>query len=302
MPVVSIGMITFRHEQFIEQAVLGILDQKTDFPFELVILDDQSPDNTASIINHIIATHPNGNWIKYQQNASNVGVMANFINCINACSANYIALCEGDDYWTDPFKLQKQYTFLEQHPDYSGCFHQVDYYNQVTGMFHPLVSQRIPSHFTLNDLLIFGNAIPTCSIMFRRKVLLPVKTLLRSPFADYILHIENLKLGSYGYLNDKMGVYRIHEGGVHGADLLAGKNNRRVYAKEFFFWKLIIDDGLLPKKMLEGRFNQVAELALNELVNKSNKQFLKLWMIYFRYFPRNAYSYFRRKMQAQTSL
>src|SRR5690606_29715501 len=112
-PVLSVCMITYNHEAFIRKAVQGVIDQKTSFPLEFIISNDCSLDNTHVIIKEIINTYPNVGF-KYFNHASNKGMRENFIFALNECQGKYIAICEGDDFWIDPFKLQKQVEFLEQ--------------------------------------------------------------------------------------------------------------------------------------------------------------------------------------------
>ena len=117
-PIVSVVMITYNHEKYIQQAVEGVLMQQTDFPIELIIADDASPDQTEKIVTTIKKKHPNGNWIKYTRHLQNKGMTENFMWALGQAQGKYIALCEGDDYWTDPYKLQKQVDFLEANEEY----------------------------------------------------------------------------------------------------------------------------------------------------------------------------------------
>ena len=105
---VSVVMITYGHEKFIREAIEGVLMQECDFEVELILANDCSPDQTDSVIQDIIKNHPKGCWIKYIRQENNIGMMPNFIFALKQCKGKYIALCEGDDYWTDPLKLQKQ--------------------------------------------------------------------------------------------------------------------------------------------------------------------------------------------------
>ena len=115
-PLLSILSITYNHEKFIAQAIESWLMQKTDFEFEIVIGEDCSTDNTLQIIKEYQKEHPD--LIKVITSEQNVGMQANFIRTYEACQGKYIALCEGDDYWTDPLKLQKQVDFLEENENY----------------------------------------------------------------------------------------------------------------------------------------------------------------------------------------
>jgi glycosyltransferase involved in cell wall biosynthesis len=130
--MVSVDMITFGHQNYIRQAIEGVLMQETNFEFDLVIADDCSPDNTQEIVKGIIKNHPKGYRIKYFRQATNIGMNANADFAMSNCRGKYIAICEGDDYWTDPLKLQKQVDFLEANPDYGLCHTDYSRYIQNT--------------------------------------------------------------------------------------------------------------------------------------------------------------------------
>jgi glycosyltransferase involved in cell wall biosynthesis len=101
-------MITYNHESYIIQAIDGVLNQLCDCKVELILANDCSPDNTDHVVKYYLANHPNKDWVKYTRHQKNKGMMENFIWAMEQCTGNYIAICEGDDYWTDPLKLQKQ--------------------------------------------------------------------------------------------------------------------------------------------------------------------------------------------------
>lgn len=127
---VSVLMITFNHEPYIKQAIEGVLMQKCDFPIELIIGEDYSTDNTRQICEEYAL---NNNEIKLLSSNINIGVIPNLIKILQACKGKYLALCEGDDYWTDPYKLQKQVDFLEANPDYGLVHGDVNHLEQDTG-------------------------------------------------------------------------------------------------------------------------------------------------------------------------
>src|SRR5690606_16062591 len=122
-PLVSVCMITYNHELYVKQAIEGVLNQIVDFEVELVISDDKSTDSTAEKINEVINTHPNGKWIRFHSHPENKGIIRNFMWTLLACRGDYMAICEGDDYWTDNFKLKKQLEDLEENKEVSGSFH-----------------------------------------------------------------------------------------------------------------------------------------------------------------------------------
>lgn len=204
-------MITYNHDKFIAQAIESVLMQETDFTVELVIGEDCSEDNTRKILLKYADNFPNK--IKLLLHDKNVGMINNQIAVIKQCAGKYIAFLEGDDYWTDTYKLQKQVNFLEQNVSYSACCHNV-FTLDLDETFSPQWPWQTDRDILLNELLQ-GNCISTLSMVTRNygEKLFPVKY-AESPFGDYIIHLFNAQRGSIRYLAEIMGVYRVHEGGV----------------------------------------------------------------------------------------
>jgi len=121
--LVNICMITYNHEAYVAEAIESILQQKTSFSTRLIIGEDCGPDKTRQICMDYAERYPEK--ITLLPAGPNVGALRNFLRTYKACEGKYIAFCEGDDYWTDPYKLQKQVNFLENNPSYSSCFHKV---------------------------------------------------------------------------------------------------------------------------------------------------------------------------------
>ena len=164
-PKLSVVMITYRHEAYIAKAIESVLIQNVDFPVELVIGEDCSPDGTRAIVRHYADKYPAVIRPLLPQN--NVGMMNNFIATLEATRGEYVALLEGDDYWTDPEKLSKQVTYLEENPPCALCHHRVFYLKDemLTKEFPKthLRKERIPG-----SELAYGNFIQTCAVVFRR--------------------------------------------------------------------------------------------------------------------------------------
>jgi glycosyltransferase involved in cell wall biosynthesis len=152
--LVCVCMITYNQQHFIGQAIEGILMQKTNFSFKLTIGDDCSTDDTRQICLKYAELFPDRVRILPEQ--ENLGAIRNFTRTLNQCDAKYIALCEGDDYWTDPYKLQKQVDFLEANEDYGLVWTDVDFLVQSKGVFSRSVfkNKLLQIYTTLTDTLI----------------------------------------------------------------------------------------------------------------------------------------------------
>jgi len=213
---VSVCMITYNHEDFISQALDSVLMQVVDFDYEVVVGEDCSTDNTRGIASDYANRFRDR--VQLLPAEKNLGMKHNFIRTLRACRGQYIAMCEGDDYWTSPQKLAKQVSFLENHPEFAVCFHNVQVIyedrSQEPWNYCPVDQKRIS---TLEDLLE-RNFIPSCSVMFRRGLFDGFPDwFYKVAMADWPLHILNAQYGSIGYINEVMGVYRVHQGGAWAA-------------------------------------------------------------------------------------
>jgi glycosyltransferase involved in cell wall biosynthesis len=206
----SVCMITYNHSNYISQAVEGVLMQNTSFNYELVIVDDCSTDNNDEVINNLIANHPNGSRIRYIRQQKNLGVKPNFCFALKECLGKYVALCEGDDFWTDPLKLQKQVDFLEENEEYALCFHQ-------TKKLHEDGTEAWYNDFQRNTSFEFVDLIQkqfiyTVSSVFRNPN--PLPEWIHDIVGDWSLFLHVSSNGKIYYLRDCMAVYRVHVGGV----------------------------------------------------------------------------------------
>ncbi len=215
-PMVSVCMITYNHEKFIAQAIESVLMQQSDFVVELVIGEDCSTDDTRAVVRAYGDHYPE--QIRLLLPEQNKGAMANFIACLAACSGKYIALCEGDDYWTDPLKLQKQVDFLEKNPDYSMCCHASHIIFE--GSKDRSEIQRLAEAdktLTLDDFLAptSKNSIRTESVVCKSEVVHNLPEWYQHIIVgDYPLFMLLAYHGNIRYIDQVMSVHRKHEGGV----------------------------------------------------------------------------------------
>lgn len=216
--MVSVWMVTYNHARYIARAIESVLMQRTSFDYRLVIGDDCSTDGTTDIVKRYQATHPGAITAVCQ--TKNVGAMRNaYESALPLCTGRYIACLEGDDYWTDPDKLQQQVDFLEANPDYALCFHRVvlSYPRTVANLFRRRRSSgRLAPTLTIADLCR-RNFIYTASCMVRnhRSDVLPPWFDRVTPL-DWPYFVLAARHGKIGFINETMAVYRIHQTGAWG--------------------------------------------------------------------------------------
>lgn len=218
IPTVSVVMITYGHEKYIKEAINGIFMQQTYFPVELIIANDCSPDNTDKVVEKSLLNASENVIVKYTRHEKNLGMIPNFIWALQQCKGKYIALCEGDDYWTDPKKLQKQVDFMVLNPKYSMCFTSVKKYYQDKHIFKDWHIELKQKDYSANEI-ISNLLIPTCTAVFRNDNNDNFKNLFENKnfvFADMIMWLHLLEKGRIFCLPFESGVYRRNEGSVSG--------------------------------------------------------------------------------------
>lgn len=215
-PKVSVCMITYNHENYIREAIEGVLMQQCDFEVELILANDCSTDKTDEVIQDILTNHPRASWIKYKNHTENKGMMPNFIWALEQCKGTYIALCEGDDYWTDPLKLQKQVDFLEGNQEYVLHFHNAEVIKNVKNKknerrrFYNVYNK---TEYTANDVLASW-IIPTASIVFRNVITKYPKFFKEAVFGDLALQVYLCEYGKMYALDEVMSIYRINDDSI----------------------------------------------------------------------------------------
>lgn len=219
MPKVTVLCITYNHEEFIRKTLEGFVMQKTGFDFEVLVSDDASSDNTQSIISEFAKKYPD--IIKPILRKENVGAEENFLAIADSVKSEYVAICEGDDYWTDSLKLQRQVDFLDSHPDYSICFHPVKVVytdaSQSDEIYPFVINDNEIKMFTIEHLLAV-NFIQTNSVLYRWrfgkgesiKEVCP-KNILPG---DYYIHLLHAQKGKIAMISGAMAIYHRHSSGL----------------------------------------------------------------------------------------
>lgn len=223
-PLVSIQCLVYNHEQYLRQCLDGFVMQKTNFAFEAIVHDDASTDGSANIIREYAEKYPDIIKPLYEtenQYSKKDGSLRRIINAAFAPSSKYIALCEGDDYWTDPYKLQKQVDFLEAHGDVSLVFTRCHVL-----LKDEFIDDEYPNFKGINDCFFNSEQIyskwiiPTASVLYRRE-LYKYYNDARIYAGDIVLNLSMAEQGDVYGMSDYTTVYRINENGL----TLSRKNN-----------------------------------------------------------------------------
>lgn len=232
---VSVVCTTYNHDKYIGKALDGFLSQKTDFPFEIIIHDDASTDNTRSIIDLYVAKYPLVIKPIYQEvNQYSLGGFKPLVYAAQQATGRYLALCEGDDYWIEDTKLQQQYDALEAEGSLDFCFHSA--YQLKNDVLDDVPSWVYTGRRVLHvkDILESsdGTFAPTASYMIRREVLdlLPEWFFERAPVGDFFIEMYGAKRGGALYLDSPMSVYR---------SMSEGSWNVNTYSNDEVFQKVL---------------------------------------------------------------
>ncbi|GAB3505288.1 glycosyltransferase family 2 protein [Emticicia fontis] len=240
-PKVSVCIPTYNHEQFIRQTLDGALMQKTDFEIEIVIGDDASTDNAPNIIREYVEQYPHlFNAFLHTENQGpkepkEFAGRNNVLMLLKACKGDYVALCEGDDYWTDPLKLQKQFDFMEANKDYMICHHNMQVIYEDKSPEHDFNEPDQKIHSTIQDILEDRWFIATASTFYRNYFRDHdfVDWHSRAAAGDWALVLQLAARGDIHYIPETMGVYRKHRGGLSNVQSVTNvgflKNRKQMF-------------------------------------------------------------------------
>lgn len=260
--LVSIVCNTFNHEEYIEDAINGFLMQKTNFKYEILIHDDASTDKTVKIIKEYQSKFPDLiNPIFQTENQYSKKKQISLEYQFPRAKGKYIALCEGDDYWTDENKLQKQFDVLESHPNISMCAHSVSCVNARTKEFIRLIQPENESVILPIDKVIKhgGGYIGTNSLFFKKEILEDFPRSLKPFFLDYTLQIFCAAQGGIYYINECMSAYRVLSKNSFTSKM---KNNKQSIINHY---KKDIKMLEIFNKETENKYNESVIQAINRL-------------------------------------
>lgn len=274
--MVSVFMLVYNQEQYIKQTLDSILGQQTNFAFNLVIGEDCSTDNTLSILKDYQARYPKK--IKIISSDQNVGLIANFVRTIKACDGKYIAICDGDDYWIDDNKLQKQVDFLETHSGFSIVFtDKNDLYSDGTIVAPKQKKQKVSGF----DDLIKGNYIASVTVLFKNSFFnkdLP-HWLLKYPYGDWPVYLMTVNDGSkIKFLDCVTANYRKDTG---ASARLRKKPSEVTRINLNILEDLVNDDYFLPNKQSINKSILLHQLQLMKAYNRE-KQYFRAFSLYLK--------------------
>ncbi|MBG6187903.1 glycosyltransferase [Flavobacterium sp. CAN_S2] len=220
---VSVVMITYGHEKYIAEAINGVFMQENDFQVELIIANDCSPDGTDEVVKKLLYKAPANVTVKYTRHGKNLGMMPNFIWALQQAKGKYIALCEGDDYWTDPLKLQKQVDFLEQNKTFILTSHHRSIVDENNKKLSNSEYQEI-GYFT--QCILFKNVLLNDFLSFDSS---------KINNGDTFLMVYLMNFGDFNILNFVGSAYRVSEVGVWSLNDINKK-----YSKSFISYTFMI--------------------------------------------------------------
>jgi len=258
---VSVIMLTYLHEAYIKESVEGVLLQNCDFDIELLIADDNSPDNTEAVIHEISKNHPKGNCIKYCKHKKNKGAMRNFIWASKMAQGQYVALCEGDDYWTDPYKLQKQVDFLDSNPQYVITGHDAIIIDEEGKLISDSAIEPRSKRDGEASELKFSFGILTLSMVYRNLDILrnfPKEGYKIANGETFLISVFGL-YGDYKYMPEiQPAVYRIHNKGSWSSlsQIKKIEKQSETYFQVFNFQRKNNADALLKLQLFKEYFKR----------------------------------------------
>ena len=284
IPMVSVHCVTYNHEPYIRDALEGFLMQRTTFPFQICILDDASTDSNVEIIKEYAEKYPNifkcffleeNTWGKQNR----MEMAKPFLDACN--EGKYIALCDGDDYWTDPYKLQKQVDFLEANSEYSFCGSEIiieDEKGKYLDKFPYLQKGKDINIFNLENYLYYPFSVfHTSSIVMRKYSEIIIDKLSKYSLGDLAITVSLLTLGDGYMFNEKFSTYRIHKGGIwSGGNISPSINQLFIKLNDY---KRLEYDFPITKEFIA----PIKKHLYNDLANKfaKNRQLLKSIYYYF---------------------
>lgn len=238
-PLVSIIVISYNHSSFIKKCLISLLDQNFEYPFEIVLSDDASTDNTVEAISELLYDHPKKDVVRCFFQKQNLGIRGNIEFVLRECRGEYIAICEGDDYWVRKDKLSVQFSELQNNPEYSAVFTHVEIVDNN--------DIKLPNYYGIppkdllntNDL-IWRHYIPTCTYFFRSTIIKEAAFFNTPIINDRYIEMASSLLGLVKFIPTVTAVHIKHPGGASVNKYSRSKrfhHNFLLYQSVKFFFK-----------------------------------------------------------------
>jgi glycosyltransferase involved in cell wall biosynthesis len=256
-PLVTAAIITYNHERYIEQAVQSVLNQRVNFPVEILVADDCSTDRTPEVLRRLEQQYPNR--MRFLSRPKNLGLSDNLQDCREQACGKYLAILEGDDLWSDPEKLQKQADAMEAHPDWTMCYGSCRVFFE-DGSKADFIKPNPPPRGTLSVAdFLKENQVQTMSVgMYRQGVITRTPEWHRKlRIGDWALHILHANAGPIGFIPDVLTSYRVHRKG-----LWSGLDTYRQW-----------DEMLVLFRYLQGHFSGEVQSQMKQAHDQLMQQF-----------------------------
>jgi glycosyltransferase involved in cell wall biosynthesis len=262
-PRVTVALRTYNHAPYIGQALESALAQRTSFPVEIVVGDDCSTDGARDIIVASHRAHPDRIRLVFPERNLGQGGRPMVAATIEAARGEFVATLDGDDYWTDERKLQRQVEFLDAHPECSMCFHDVLEVIEDGSRSARRLNESAPAELTGIDDILAGCYIGACSPLMRSAVVKPLPAwFVDMPMGDWQLYVLAAEKGPIGFIPAVMGAYRIHAGGLWNS---LDKVAQYEHLLSFYAALDVATEGRLRQRIrrAEGRWHYKMALELN---------------------------------------
>lgn len=307
-PVVSVCMITYNHEKYIQQAIDGVMAQETDFPYELVLAEDCSTDATRDICFANQARYPGRIRILWSE--ANVGMGPNYERAMKACRGEFVAFCEGDDYWVNPCKLQKQVELMRKHPSAGICFGGNDIFCEFSGYSSGYEASRAPAEFVpgrefcwrllfaKGDKGFYIQNLHTSTHLIRRTVMDRARAEFEDAYRWSLRQCDVTQLFTVAavsdvcFLRERCSVYRMNDGGVTrrvGARSLMDGDFLKIYfCMKIFGWSFDVAFSAL-EDLLVNRWVKIAlegDSAVQRSLAQAIEQSPALYAVFCRWYCR----------------
>ncbi|MEE9319493.1 MAG: glycosyltransferase [Granulosicoccus sp.] len=270
----SVSIVTFQEVAYIRQALDSVLQQQTEFPFDIIVGDDASTDGTRKVLQEILQQHPKKIQLLLPDNNHGDSGLSNFMATLDASKSEYVAFLDGDDYWTDPDKLQRQVDFLDEHRECALCCHRVKHLSD-DGFIELSVNPATRKEVYDVGALLMQNFAPKISTVVRRSAIRQLPLWYRTTkiaSADWVFNILAGRCGKIGFIDTPMAVHRKRDNGLsaaYGAEKMLSDKLKAINELRPYFphhnRALERAEHLLRWKLRVARFGPVAYQAVRRL-------------------------------------